>query len=384
MFTVTQLAYTFRAKSARSTKPEPKRHSQPLQAMAIRDATVYVRKSPELPEAATAVFLDVEGIPDQGFDYLVGILPANHAGPHYEHFWATSPRDEAEIWQAFADRIVEIDPQVIYHYGRYDSDFIRRAGDRYGYPAEFGAARFETALFDVPPATDHRGDRPIRAQTAAPAEVRSRKRPLLCVGGRTGLRIEGGTTISEASGKISRPPLHVLVARRGAVEQQHRRERGENDRTESADLRSVVLGEWPSRVPGVHEHSPDSAAARREFPALPLVGGNRRRSVLGAFTEREESAQVGDVGEPEEHRLRAVRHSETTSYIQAGRVLPPPTRRIATHKEPDADALAATWLAERFLFSGKACRVEFVAREYRVPAKCPFDAVLDVGRLHDT
>ena len=49
IFTVTQLAHTFRPKTMGRSTHNPKRHSQQLQAMAIRDKTTYVRKRPEMP-----------------------------------------------------------------------------------------------------------------------------------------------------------------------------------------------------------------------------------------------------------------------------------------------------------------------------------------------
>src|SRR5438132_9812737 len=35
-------------------------------------------------------------------------------------------------------------------------------------------------------------------------------------------------------------------------------------------------------------------------------------------------------------------------------------KSIATYKNPDLDALVATWLAQRFLFAGEPCEVVFV------------------------
>jgi hypothetical protein len=58
-------------------------------------------------------------------------------------------------------------------------------------------------------------------------------------------------------------------------------------------------------------------------------------------------------------------------------------KRIATHSAPDADALVAAWLAQRFLFPGEASEVVFVPRDYRPPPVPAHDAVVDVGRAHD-
>lgn len=61
-----------------------------------------------------------------------------------------------------------------------------------------------------------------------------------------------------------------------------------------------------------------------------------------------------------------------------------PTVRIATHQKPDADALVSTWIAERFLFSGRECQVEFVSRDFIPQSHDAYDAVLDVGRMHES
>lgn len=54
-------------------------------------------------------------------------------------------------------------------------------------------------------------------------------------------------------------------------------------------------------------------------------------------------------------------------------------KRIATHKQPDGDALAALWLAERFLFVDEEIEIVFVSRGATIEADC----VVDVGNAHD-
>lgn len=39
-------------------------------------------------------------------------------------------------------------------------------------------------------------------------------------------------------------------------------------------------------------------------------------------------------------------------------------KTIVTHARPDADAVVATWMAERFIFAGKRCRVRFVTSRF--------------------
>lgn len=56
---------------------------------------------------------------------------------------------------------------------------------------------------------------------------------------------------------------------------------------------------------------------------------------------------------------------------------------LATHKSPDADAMVATWITDRFLFPDEPCRVDFVPRDFTPQDNMMYDAVLDVGRMHD-
>lgn len=58
-------------------------------------------------------------------------------------------------------------------------------------------------------------------------------------------------------------------------------------------------------------------------------------------------------------------------------------KQIATHTRPDADALAASWLAQRFLFAGEESQVVFVSRSWTSASRRRFSCVLDVGRAHD-
>ena len=57
--------------------------------------------------------------------------------------------------------------------------------------------------------------------------------------------------------------------------------------------------------------------------------------------------------------------------------------QIATHRKPDADAIVSTWLAQRYLFQNRPSTVQFVGRDFGAQQFKDFDAVLDVGRVHD-
>lgn len=56
--------------------------------------------------------------------------------------------------------------------------------------------------------------------------------------------------------------------------------------------------------------------------------------------------------------------------------------RVATHAKPDVDALAALWLAERYLFPGPV-EVVFLTYDHKWEKGPVVDCVLDMGNLHD-
>jgi len=60
-----------------------------------------------------------------------------------------------------------------------------------------------------------------------------------------------------------------------------------------------------------------------------------------------------------------------------------PTRRVITHTEVDGDAVAAAWLAERFLFADESVEVLFIPRNRAFGAYRAGDCLVDVGNTHD-
>ncbi len=145
IFTVTQLAYTFRAKTMGRSSQQPKRHSQPLQAMAIRDKKTYVRKRPEMPTSSVKVFFDVEGIPEREFFYLIGVVVVRNGTATSHEFWADDESQQEGMWQDFLGLLAELSDYVLVHFGRYERDFIREMQRRYGATDHDPAQR----LFDV-------------------------------------------------------------------------------------------------------------------------------------------------------------------------------------------------------------------------------------------
>ncbi len=134
IFTVKQLSYLFRPRkqSKRSKKLRiPLRYRSELQALAIRNEKIYIQELPKISKNEVELFLDIEGIPDQDFYYLIGLLVSNGKEKLHYFFWANSKKDEKKILDNFIEEVNKYPDAPIYHYGRYDLRAINQLKKRY-------------------------------------------------------------------------------------------------------------------------------------------------------------------------------------------------------------------------------------------------------------
>ena len=137
IFTITQLSYGYRPRRRKSAKSDtkhtalPPRQDHKLKALAIKKAQIHVVGAPTLKILGTPVFLDVEGMPDRDFYYLIG-LRFERAGDCGEHsFWANGPDDERSIWGKCLQTLKEVENPQIVHYGSYENRFLRKMKERH-------------------------------------------------------------------------------------------------------------------------------------------------------------------------------------------------------------------------------------------------------------
>jgi predicted RecB family nuclease len=139
--TITHLSYTFRPrrKSKRfSGNREKYQHS--LKALAIRQRKIHVVGSDELRIEGTPVYLDVEGIPDCDFYYLIGIRVRIGHETIQHSLWAETQSDEKNIWNKFLEILSEINEPVIVHYGSFETTFLKQMCNRHGGPTQESTA----------------------------------------------------------------------------------------------------------------------------------------------------------------------------------------------------------------------------------------------------
>lgn len=72
------------------------------------------------------IFLDIEGVPDQKFYYLIGLLIYVKGEISYYSFWADNLQEEEKVCLQLIE-IINLYPEaLIYHYGSYEPKAIKK------------------------------------------------------------------------------------------------------------------------------------------------------------------------------------------------------------------------------------------------------------------
>ena len=110
IFTVNQLSYLYKPRRNRKRrKRSPLGFDFALQALALRNRKIYVYETPSIPVQETEIFLDIEGLPDLAFDYLIGIIVVSATRIERHSLWAETLDDEKRIFESLL-RIVAHHP----------------------------------------------------------------------------------------------------------------------------------------------------------------------------------------------------------------------------------------------------------------------------------
>ncbi|NWG03600.1 MAG: TM0106 family RecB-like putative nuclease [Syntrophaceae bacterium] len=127
IFTVNQLSYTFRPRRRRKRAKNPARpHYLALQALSIRENTVHIHGEPQLADSRSRVYLDIEGLPDDQFYYLIGALVVSDGQETFHTFWADQDSDEPIMFTQFIQMVSQLVDFRVFHYGDYEAIALRR------------------------------------------------------------------------------------------------------------------------------------------------------------------------------------------------------------------------------------------------------------------
>jgi predicted RecB family nuclease len=127
IFTVYQLSHTFRARRHhKRTKQAPRPHSFALQALALRESKIYIDGTPRIQESGTHVYIDIEGLPDENFYYLIGVLIDDGSTQQSYSFWANNEQDQGHISAQFVRLLLPYSDYTVYHFGNYEMKALKR------------------------------------------------------------------------------------------------------------------------------------------------------------------------------------------------------------------------------------------------------------------
>jgi hypothetical protein len=73
----------------------------------------------------------MEGVPDKGLYYLIGVLVCQSDTTEHQAFWADTDQDERHMWKQFVDMVTQYPDAPIYHYGSYEPRAIVTLAKRY-------------------------------------------------------------------------------------------------------------------------------------------------------------------------------------------------------------------------------------------------------------
>jgi predicted RecB family nuclease len=144
IFTITQLSYGYRPRRRKRIRPDaqPSKNSAKrpipsakndfkLKALAIKKSQIHVIGAPSLKFVGVPTFLDVEGMPDRDFYYLIGLRFESHGVSEERSFWADRADGEREIWESCLLTLKSIENAQIVSYGAYETRFLKRMRERY-------------------------------------------------------------------------------------------------------------------------------------------------------------------------------------------------------------------------------------------------------------
>ena len=94
--------------------------------MALRDKTVFILGTPTLPASPVKIYLDVEGDPEEGYIYLIGMLVCDGESEQSYSFWAGGKDQEIANLQQFLEALSRYEEFHVFCYGSYDKAFLKK------------------------------------------------------------------------------------------------------------------------------------------------------------------------------------------------------------------------------------------------------------------
>ncbi|WP_439697975.1 Dna2/Cas4 domain-containing protein [Mucilaginibacter sp. AW1-7] len=122
IFSINQLSYTFRPRKYKNNVI--KKHFPELKALAIRESKIYIWNTPEIRNAESEFYVDIEFIPDEDLIYLIGVIHSYQGNVHHHYFWMDSNLGFEQNVAELLKLLFTSNDSVIYHYGSAEYQFF--------------------------------------------------------------------------------------------------------------------------------------------------------------------------------------------------------------------------------------------------------------------
>lgn len=129
IFTITQLSYSFRPKKSPNLYRSKNPYKWELKALAIKDKRTYIIDMPGFSDSEFQVFIDFEGLPDEEYCYLLGVVIITKTIKKTFSFWCDNKTGENVIFINLVKLLSSYDNCPIYHYGSYEIKALKRIGE---------------------------------------------------------------------------------------------------------------------------------------------------------------------------------------------------------------------------------------------------------------
>jgi predicted RecB family nuclease len=126
-FTILQLSYTFRPRKRKKAASKSLRFNPALKALALRERQTFIQDIPKLPVSLIEIYIDFEGLPDENFIYLIGVIIVTGGKTIQQYsFWADTKKDEAKMFKRLFKLCLALKEYTIYHYGSYEIRALKK------------------------------------------------------------------------------------------------------------------------------------------------------------------------------------------------------------------------------------------------------------------
>lgn len=143
IFTIKQLSFIYKPRRRnKKVRNPPILYKPELQALAIRTMKTYIQRLPTFDRKPVELFLDIEGLPDEGFFYLFGVLISEKGNQIYHSFWSDNQQTEKNAWQNTVELLNTYPESPIYHYGTFEPSAFEKLAKRYQTDIENIKTRF--------------------------------------------------------------------------------------------------------------------------------------------------------------------------------------------------------------------------------------------------